>query len=345
MRLSTIVAPILVAAGCQEYAIGDNVPPVGEANPVELDNPVNVDKIVQVTTPSVDVLWIVDNSCSMDGEQRQLAENFPAFMPYFLGSGLDYHIGVVSTDMVDPQQKGKLIAADNGDKWIDVDSDNPEAMFQQMSQLGTSGDGLRESGRGAGYTALELFADSFNQGFLRDDRGAGIHVIVVSDEVDGTPANVITKDEFIDWMNDLRPDDDALATFSSIVNPPDVGPVQAPGTDYLYLTDGIGGIKWPIHSPDWITVLEQLAIQAAGLKREYFLSQLPVRDTIEVQVTQPDPEGGPPDTITDATWKYSVPRNSITFDTFIPLPLSEVHIGYTVLSSMVDTVEEVDTKE
>ena len=338
MRLSTLVAPFILI-GCQEYTIGDGIPPAGQANPAELENPVNIDRIVQVTTPAVDVLWVVDNSGSMEEEQRQLGENFPVFMPYFLGSGLDYHIGVVSTDPRPNLGNGKLVEADNGEKWISVDSENPEAMFQQMSRLGIDGSPT-EKGRYAAYQALETHANTVNQGFLRDDRTAGIHVIVVSDEPDLTTAGDITKAEFITWMNDLRPEDDALATFSSIVNPPDIGPLQGlPGTDYLELTDGIGGIKWPIGSDNWITVLEQLAIQAAGLKREYFLSQLPVDSTIQVQVQEPDG-----DVITDQAWTYSVPRNSITFDEFVPQPLSQVLIQYTVLSSMVDTVE-VDTPE
>lgn len=333
MRLSTLVAPFILM-GCQEYTIGDGIPPLGQANPAELENPVNTDRIVQVTTPAVDVLWIVDNSGSMDQEQVQLGQNFPAFMPYFLGSGLDYHIGVVSTDMKARTESGKLVPAANGEKWISVDSENPEQMFQQMSRLGINGDSF-EKGREAAYTALELLKDSANQGFLRDDRTSGIHAIVVSDESDVSNANPISKAEFITWMNDLRPEDDALATFSSIVNPPDIGPLQGlPGTDYLELTDGIGGIKWPIGSDNWITVLEQLAIQAAGLKREYFLSQLPVDSTIEVQVQEPDG-----DVITDQAWTYSINRNSITFDEFVPAPLSQVLIQYTVLSSMVDTVE------
>jgi hypothetical protein len=326
MRNAWILLPVI---GCSEYAINEPLPPPGEANAAELDNPIKNDRIVQVTTPSVDILWIIDDSGSMGNEQTQLAQNFPAFMPYILDSGLNYHIGVVSTDMRPRGGHGRLVPADNGDQWIDNDSAAPIAMFQQMSQLGTNGSS-DECGREAGYTALELLGNTDNQGFLRDDRGTGAHVIVVSDEPDGSNPDVITKAEFIDWMNNLRPDDPELATFSSIVNPPDVGPlVGLPGTDYLELTDGIGGIKWPIHTDNWIAALEQLSIQAAGLKREYFLSELPVAETIEVQVHEPDGT-----IVVDQKWEYSGTRNSVTFESYVPLPLSEVLIQYTVLSSM-----------
>ena len=51
------------------------------------------DVSTQVTTPEVDVLFVIDNSCSMNNEQSELTANFPSFMAYFLDSGLDYHIG------------------------------------------------------------------------------------------------------------------------------------------------------------------------------------------------------------------------------------------------------------
>ena len=46
----------------------------------------------------LDILWVIDNSCSMTEEQQALSQNFASFVQYFVGSGLDYHIGVVSTD-------------------------------------------------------------------------------------------------------------------------------------------------------------------------------------------------------------------------------------------------------
>ncbi|MEQ1503511.1 MAG: hypothetical protein ABMB14_14840 [Myxococcota bacterium] len=330
------MAPLGTLA-CQEYQINQPPPVFGDPNPVTLENPSNTDKIVQVTTPSVDILWIVDNSSSMEDDQDQLATNFPTFMDYFLGSGLDYHIGVVSTDMDAARESGKLVTAPDGEKYITVDTVDPEVAFSTMARLGARGSG-NERGRDAAFTALELLKDTDNAGFLRDDVTSGVHAIIISDENDHSKNKVITKDEFIAYMNDLRPSDE-LVTFNSIVNPPPGGLVNEAGVDYLYLTDGIGGIKYPLQTEDWVTVLEQLGIQAAGLKREYFLSAIPVVDTIAVQVQLPDGSVVP---FAAEEYTYSAPRNSITFETFIPEPLSEVYIQYTVLSSMVDVLEEAE---
>jgi hypothetical protein len=64
----------------------------------------------------------------MQEEQTALTGSFDSFVNYFVGSGLDYHIGVVSTDQDDPNHKGKLREF-NGHRWIDDSVSNPEAIF------------------------------------------------------------------------------------------------------------------------------------------------------------------------------------------------------------------------
>src|SRR5688500_13834828 len=100
-----LLVPMLFL-GCEsESGIGGNLLPELVANPRELADPIKTDRIVQTTTPSVDVLWAIDTSCSMScvvgchGLISDLVvENFPKFTDYFVGSGLDYHIGVITMD-------------------------------------------------------------------------------------------------------------------------------------------------------------------------------------------------------------------------------------------------------
>ena len=56
---------------------------------------------------------------------------------------------------------------------------------------------------------------------------------------------------------------------------------------------------------------------------------MPVESTLSVEVVSP---GGT--TLEDEPFTYSRSRNSITFDTLVPEPLSEVLITYEVLSSV-----------
>jgi hypothetical protein len=182
--------------------------------------------------------------------------------------------------------------------------------------------------------ALEVEADLTNQGFLRDDLASGIHMIIVSDEPDASFQ--IGKDEFIGWANGTRPEDE-LVTWNSICVPPLPGPAIIPdGQKYVDLTEGIGGLLHDIRNADWANVLDELGLQAAGLHREYYLSHRPVVDTIEVKVVTPDGDTLPFDA---NEWKYDQSRNSITFEQYLPDPLAEVYITYTVLSSMVEISE------
>ncbi|MCB9688989.1 MAG: hypothetical protein H6735_28360 [Alphaproteobacteria bacterium] len=334
-----IATTFLGLVACQEYDIVGPDVPQAVTNPVDLDNPVQEDTILQVTTPVVDVLWVVDNSSSMEDNQRKLTENFPSFMDYFLGSGLDYHIGVVSTDMYRPAQSGKLREY-NGALWIDPDTDDAIDAFTSMGRVGIDGSG-NERGRDATYTALELERELFNAGFARDDETGSIHITIISDENDHSRDDVVARDEFIAWLNALKPEDEQVS-FNSICNPPGSSPidglVNTPGTDYIAVTQEVGGILHDIREDDWVRVLEQLGVQASGLRREYFLSALPVEDTIEVLVETPTHTMLPFQMGRDYT--YDDARNSIAFRTYIPEPLAQVHISYTLLSEMVD-IEEI----
>jgi hypothetical protein len=329
MRFVSICSIVLLslAPGCSEYDLTGDPEIRGEPNPPNLVVPPKEDRIVQVTTPAVDVLWTIDNSCSMADEQTALTQNFQTFMNFFLGSGLDYHVGVVSTDDDDAGHQGRLREV-LGARWIDDETQDPINVFSGMANLGTGGS-ANESGRATTYRAIELKKDAYNDGFIREE--AGLHIIVISDEQDNSTTNPISKGEFIDYLGTLKETED-LVTFSSIVNPPNCGFCNGgtAGTDYIDVTNGVGGILWDINDQNWSTVLEQLGVQAAGLKREFFLTELPVTDSIEVWIEE---NGSVFQFIEGDDWVYNVSRNSVVFNEYIPEPLSEIYITYEQLAA------------
>jgi len=333
------VVPMVALACNSEGNLFPDPPDAPVPNHPDLENPTQTDVIVQVTTPTVDVLWTIDNSCSMYDEQNALTENFPKFMDYFLGSGLDYHIGVTSTDLDDPQHKGKLQTGGTPYKFIDTDTPNAIGVFTSMASMGTTGSGT-ERGIGGTYNALETYKDSFNAGFQRDE--AALHTIVLSDEADLTQASVITEPEFIKWYDGIKKEADER-TFSSVVS------MQTGGT-YIDISEEIGGIIWDITDENYSVVLDRLGVQAAGLKREYFLSQIPVLGTIEVSVV--DPNGTtryfleatdlPNDQLDELVgdWIYDGSRNSVTFLEYIPEELSKVVLHYEIESTRQEPAPE-----
>lgn len=325
-----LFATALVAA-CSEYDIqGEAGAPPVSALPPELENPVRVDSIKQITVPAVDVLFVVDNSCSMSDDQKLLRDNFPTFMAYFEGSGLDYHIGVVTTDMDAAKESGKLQDGGTGFDWIDPLTPDANGVFAAMTDLGSGGSGF-EMGLDASFAAIEVHSvpGGANDGFYRDS--ARLDIVIVSDEED--QSEDLTQAEFIAYLGGLKVSETLLG-FSSIVNIPPCCSLfdgGSPGDIYMAVTDEIGGIKWDIKDGDWTGVLELLGIQASGLKREFFLSELPVSGTVIVQVI--DVEGTEFEFQEGADWIYSAPRNSVTFLEYLPPPLADVVITFEALAA------------
>lgn len=342
MRISmthSLVLGLALGAGCTiDNGLKGSSEATGAYNPPDLSVPKQVDEITQVTVPAVDVLFIVDNSGSMAEEQRALRDNFSLFMQYFTGSGLDYHVGVVSTDCDSPRNKGVLVEDSTGGSAFIDDSFTGEeatASFQQRANLGTNGSS-DERGKDAAWAALVTNASSSSAGFMREE--ADLSVIVISDERDWS--RDVTVNEFSSWMTSLKPD--GATYFSSVVGLGNGCVTAERGTGYLEVTDNVGGIEWDICSTDYASLLDQLGLQAAGLKNEFYLSLVPVEDSIQVSVT--DPEDNVTDYEAGADWTYSASRNSISFLEVFPDPLSVVNITYDVLSTSGDpTVEQTDT--
>lgn len=70
---------------------------------------------------TVDVLLVVDNSCSMVEEQDKLASNFRSFIDAFEGVDVDWQIGVTTTDTLSDQYKGHLMGGDDEIVLTDAD--------------------------------------------------------------------------------------------------------------------------------------------------------------------------------------------------------------------------------
>ena len=328
--------PLLSLLACQDYNLTGGGAHTGKYNPPDLASETREDRITQVPIPAVDVLWVIDNSCSMEEEQAALRNNFGAFMRYFTDSGMDYHVGVASTDMDNRQQAGKLVRdGSDATRYIDTSFSEADAIasFRDRASLGIDGSS-DERGKDAAFTALTTEATRSNTGFYRED--AALSVVVISDEIDYSRISV---DEFTSWMLGLKVDP-GMVSFSSIVGPRGGCATAEEGTGYLEVTRDVGGIEWSICTSDWASLLTELGLQAAGLKREFFLSLVPVEESIVVSVLPPG--GGTPETFAAGDYTYTRARNSITFQGYVPEPLAEVRIAYTVLASEQVPAEEGD---
>ena len=96
-----------------------------------------------VRVGQVDILFVVDNSGSMSEEQRRMANSFPNFVQGLDIAGLDYRIGIITTDIqsrTNPLvnsgvlQNGNLIPFPDGSSFLTPDSSNIESQFLQTIQ-------------------------------------------------------------------------------------------------------------------------------------------------------------------------------------------------------------------
>ena len=282
--MRTLLLPLSCMVGaCQlEYGYLSDLEAPGSPGVADTGELVE-DVFVQAVQHATDVLFVVDNSRSMEDEQARLGANFEAFLDVLLESDTDFHVGVVSTDMEAPDQSGRLQEA-GGYRWIEPSTPDPERWFAQMVALGI--DGSRdERGRDAAYQAIAVLGDTANAGFVRED--AGLHIIVVSDEDDAS--TLVTVDAFAAYLQALETEG-RETSFSSVV-----GPEQARldrnrtcaleyGARYVAVTDTVGGTVTSICDADWSEALTVLGETASALRTRFTLSDVPDPDTIVVTI-------------------------------------------------------------
>lgn len=104
LRAGATLLMLLAGAGCTEYGYTERTAK---------------DVFQQVRKNTVDVLMVVDNSCSMFEEQDNLAANFSSFISAFEGVDVDWQIGVTTTDTADAAQSGHLLGGDDEIELVD----------------------------------------------------------------------------------------------------------------------------------------------------------------------------------------------------------------------------------
>ena len=323
----------LCCGGCPaEYEI---VPPLPDEwrspNPPDPASPVHTDRILQVVEPVVDVLWILDNSPTMVNDRDALARAFPNFIQPFVDSAVDWHVGVITTDMETDGHGGQLQERD-AIRWLDPDVPDFEQVFVQMATANLEGGSIKERGREAAWTALDHHRDGFNKGFLRDASSGWLHLTVVSDEDDDTDEQQLTVQAFADFLVWLRPFPGRVS-FNSIVSLDGHG-TEERGEDYIALSELLGGLVADVSASNWDGLMDDLGgLQAPEAIDEFFLSVLPVPETLDVHgvtasgVTLVYVQG------TDYT--YVEERNSIAFVDAPPPIGSSLEITYTVSAARV----------
>ena len=283
----------LVASGCRcDPMLVNTLPP-----------DVRVDTYTQQAASKIDVLWVVDNSGSMQPRQENLARNFGAFITEFTRNSIDYRIAVTTTDIF--KEAGAFVG---NPKIITPQTPNAATVFATNIKVGINGSPY-EVGLDAAKLSLDLQKQSNDAlvmqcqaacrsdaackancptsavfPFLRQD--AYLYLIFVSDEEDRSSQDVRFFYRYFETVKGVG--NDGMVTTAAIMGDvPSNACGATPGTRYKALSDLTGGEVGSICDANFSTTLAKLAKNAVGLKRKFALQDKPNVQTLKVTLHYP----------------------------------------------------------
>ncbi len=246
-----------------------------------------------------DILFFVDQSCSMGDDQAVLADNFDAFLDILTAGAIDYQLIGVTND--DGCHNGSIITPTHPD---------PVGAFDTATQ-GPSGAYL-ESGLIVARNALDATDPTeCNAGFLRS--GVTPIAVLISDEMDQSP------DPWTVYVNDMQ------AKVPEIVISVVVGDGTCGHSDSAAYHDAAaatGGSDLSICSPDWGDYFYDIIGVIEPPRSTFVLDSEPEPDSIEVFIDGDVATG----------WAYDPAENAVVFtEVTLPPPASTILVVYDEL--------------
>ncbi|WII73610.1 VWA domain-containing protein [Bdellovibrio sp. 22V] len=178
VKAFSFVIALAVVAGCSSESSTNMLTPKGVIPKEEVSEK---PKDFTVFTPKVDILFVIDSSGSMDFAQQNLSRNAFQFADAISKvSFLDYHIGVLTTDMDDCRDHcGRLVGYPT---YVEKSTVDKVGILSRKMLVGTNGSASEEM-FGPVVAALSPgLENSFNKGFYRQD--AFLAVIFITDAKD-----------------------------------------------------------------------------------------------------------------------------------------------------------------
>ncbi|MDP6931618.1 MAG: choice-of-anchor D domain-containing protein [Myxococcota bacterium] len=256
--------------------------------------------------PPSDIIFYVDQSCSMDDDQASLAANFSYFISSLADYSVDWQIMVTNSD--DGCNNSTILTAGTADY---------DLMFSAAVRSGGGGS-FEEAGLTVTSRAVEATdSGECNDGFLRPD--AMLHIVMVSDEREQSPG------VWSDYVNAViaKKGSSSNVKMSAVAGdyPAGCGTAEA-GTGYYEAVTATGGEYLSICS-DWSSNVEDLAEASVNLDT-FELENEPLEETIQVWVEEEE---------RTESWEYDSDSNSVVFVAQEPEEGDTVTITYSGVPS------------
>jgi hypothetical protein len=294
----------------------------------------------KVTSVPIDILWVIDNSGSMETSQNQVASNIAGFINKFKDTNFDFRIAVTTTEAylsISPFNAGaaKSLFKDGTDATghtgvflIDRDTPNIESVFMMNVKQGITGSADE---RGLQSLQATLLNTQNAMDFPRP--GAFLSVIYLTDEEDFswdgtaniqllgdgsvnsvTDSRLIPTSYFLDFLDGVTKSTaskrnysvNTIAIFSEACRQQLSTSFSGRRvtTRYAEMADATGGVKAEL-CDDFSGILSNISDSILELSTKFTLNREPDPSTLEIFVG---------DNLVPAEgWTYSSVDNSVTF--------------------------------
>lgn len=234
----------------------------------------------------VDILFVIDNSGSMEYEQKSMASRVRNFLDVV--KGLDWQIAVTTTDPVHKTLgDGRLVPlySKPGQYILNSSMNDTEArnILSSTLQRNETGSGS-EQGIYAAYRAIErsLSSTGGNANFIRQD--SQLAVVVISDEDESANGAKNDPANFIKFVQDQFGSQKSMSFHSIIARPNDTaclkGEGYSAGYRYEQISKMTGGVIGDVCAVDYAAQVQGIAEGVRKTLKSITLSCTPVVDAM-----------------------------------------------------------------
>lgn len=305
-----LILMFMVVGGCLESS-----PKTAKKIPLKAEVPNEISEEASFSKesfqPTLDILFVIDDSGSMGTHQKNLSDNVKLFADAIVKTKfLDYHVGVINSSAASPFGGG-----DGGGKLFGdpkyVDRTTPDGLDKLEKNLivGTSGD-AREIFFDPLHLALtEPLLNGYNDGFIRED--SYLAIIFVTDTDD--QSTTMDAQSMYDFLVNFKGSTDKLFVGAAYI--PDSAADTCSGESDISYTDNLPDFfkltkatTFSLCDPDFGEQLAEIGRVLASKSQTMYLKKIPKKGTIKVMVGNQEIPNHP-----QKGWTYNPVLNAIEF--------------------------------
>ncbi len=289
-----ILTLLLLLTSCgmdSEFAIKSpaKVTPVEPIDPPITGPEVQKEVFNQKNQPHIGIIWVMDNSFSMEEEQKNLANNFNSFIKGFINSRAKFTMGITTTDSKHVAKSITSLTSEN----VLLDQNLFIENFQKLIKVGTNG-----ASKERGYQGSHDFINKYAEQIITKD--SYLSVIYVSDEPDRSDKG---SSFYLDHMRSLVSHPSKVQTHAILDLDNSGGDDSTRGEKYLDSVVKTGGVAADIDG-NFAQALTNIGNSIIDLLDFFELSKVPLESCLEVFVNG----------VLVTEWSYDKVRNAIVFD-------------------------------